>query len=266
MTGGRVALWSAAAVVIGSVAAALVIKSRVKSAISSTGVILTQDADARRPLPIPNVEITASNGASIAAGRSAFRGFFRLNLPGGVWRTAIVVLKFRHPDFRPLDISNSLNEHIFVVRMVPAGNRNAVHQTSPESTMTDVRVRYGVKTTTTMNVGSTVRTFEVANVGNVPCDGHSPCSPDGKWKATIGAMTLAAGGGHEFRNARISCIAGPCPFTRVESDGFSRGGGRINATVRNWSDTVTFLLEADVTRTMVNDASARHTRRFSAEH
>jgi hypothetical protein len=52
----------------------------------------------------------------------------------------------------------------------------------------------------------------------------------------------------------LSCIAGPCPFTAIESDGFSKGGRAISASVRNWSDTTTFLLEADVFRRQVGDA------------
>ena len=77
----------------------------------------------------------------------------------------------------------------------------------------NVRVRYSVKTITEADVGSAVKTFEVANVGDVPCKGHHPCSPDGKWKAALSSASLDAGEGNEFRNARVSCIAGPCPFS-----------------------------------------------------
>jgi len=94
----------------------------------------------------------------------------------------------------------------------------------------------------------------VVNKGNVPCDAASPCSPDGKWKAAIGSLKLDAGEGQEFQNARVSCIAGPCPFTRIESDGFSRSGRVIQATARVWSDTVTFLAEAEVVHTTLTDA------------
>ena len=99
-----------------------------------------------------------------------------------------------------------------------------------------------------MNIGSGAKTFEVVNSGNVPCDRQPPCSPDGRWKAADGGVSLDAGAENEFRNARLSCIAGPCPFTRLESDGFSKGGRFIAASVRNWSDTVTFALEAEVFR------------------
>ena len=80
-------------------------------------------------------------------------------------------------------------------------------------------------------------------------NGGPSCSPDGKWKASVGSVSLDAGADNEFRNARLSCIAGPCPFTQVESDGFSKWGRVITASLRNWSDTVTFALEAEVFRT-----------------
>jgi hypothetical protein len=103
---------------------------------------------------------------------------------------------------------------------------------------------------TELNVGSAVKTFEIENIGNVPCKGQHPCSTDGKWKGALGSATLDAGPGNQFRNARASCIAGPCPFTRIESDRFSQGGQIITVAARDWSDTTTFLLEAEVYRSM----------------
>jgi hypothetical protein len=132
---------------------------------------------------------------------------------------------------------------------------NAVSEPSgPQVTLKDVRVRYSTKTTTPIDVGSIAKTFEVSNIGDLPCNGAAVCSPDRKWKATIGGLTLDAGEGHEYRNARVSCIAGPCPFARIEADQFSGGGRIIKGSVRNWSDTVTFLVEAEVIQTIPSDA------------
>jgi predicted secreted protein len=66
---------------------------------------------------------------------------------------------------------------------------------------------------------------------------------------------MDAGADNQFRNARLSCIAGPCPFTRVDSDAYTRGGQRISATVRNWSDTATFVLESEVFRSQLTDVT-----------
>ena len=56
-----------------------------------------------------------------------------------------------------------------------------------------------------------------------------------------------------FRDARVSCIAGPCPFTKIESERSSKGGQIISVSARDWSDTATFLLEAEVLHPMATE-------------
>jgi hypothetical protein len=63
-----------------------------------------------------------------------------------------------------------------------------------------------------------------------------------------------AGDQQQFENARVSCIAGPCPFTRIESGATLHPGRKITVSILNWSDTATFLVEAEVTRSMPSDA------------
>jgi hypothetical protein len=104
-----------------------------------------------------------------------------------------------------------------------------------------------------VNIGSAVKTFDVANTGNRPCEDHRPCSPDGRWAAALGTVTLDAGWGNEFRNARASCIAGPCPFTRIEDGNFGSPGRTLHVSALTWSDSATFLLEAEVYRPVVTD-------------
>jgi hypothetical protein len=118
-------------------------------------------------------------------------------------------------------------------------------------------VRYTVKTGAVVDVGSGVKTFEVVNKGDVPCNGYRPCSPDGKWKAAQVSGSLDAGPENEFRDGRVSCIAGPCPFTQISRDNFSRGGRVIGVTILNWSDTTTFLLQAEAVRHMLTDATRK---------
>jgi hypothetical protein len=64
---------------------------------------------------------------------------------------------------------------------------------------------------------------------------------------------MDAGEGNEFRNVRTSCIAGPCPFTRIASDQYSDAGRVIKVSALNWSDTTTFLVEAEVIHTRRTD-------------
>jgi hypothetical protein len=92
------------------------------------------------------------------------------------------------------------------------------------------------------------------NVGNIPCRGRPPCSPDGTWAATNTNLSVDAGEGNEFRNVRVLCIAGPCAFTKVDSGSFAHPARKITLSVLNWSDTTDFLVEADVIRTMVTEA------------
>jgi hypothetical protein len=45
---------------------------------------------------------------------------------------------------------------------------------------------------------------------------------------------------------RASCIAGPCPFTKIDSSGYAQGSRNIAVSAIDWSDTATFLVEAEV--------------------
>jgi len=221
---------------------------------SLAGAVLIANADPRKQLPVPNVEITADAGGTAARAKSDSSGFFRLSWRARVWQGEKVTLRFRHPDYQPLEITQPLSKELYIARMTSIASVKALESNTPEISVADIRVRYSVKATTTINVGSTAKTLEIFNTGNVPCEGRPPCSPDGAWKAAIGSMSLKAGDGQEFQNVRVSCIAGPCPFTKIESDGFARGGPKIDISVRAWSDTVIFLIEADVVHTMLSDA------------
>jgi len=137
--------------------------------------------------------------------------------------------------------------------MIPIHEEETAQSSRPEIAVSNVFVRYSIETATTQNIGTGLKTFQVENVGDVPCKGRHPCSPDGKWKAALSSSSLDAGDGNEFRNARVSCIAGPCPFSRVEFEDLSRGARKVNVSVRNWSDTTTYLVEAEVVHPMVSD-------------
>jgi len=217
--------------------------------LSLRGAVLVQDSDPRKQQPVAGVVISAGDLATSDA-TSDSSGLFVVNLRKSVRRGHPIVLSFRDRHYRPLILSDFVSDKLYVVHLVPLSN-NPVSNDQPEVKVSNVRVRYTVKAMTTLNVGSAVKTFEVENKGNVPCQGQHPCSPDGKWKAALGSATLDAGPGNEFRDARASCIAGPCPFTRIDADHLSEGGQTITVSARDWSDTATFLLEAEVSRPMV---------------
>ncbi len=235
------------------IAVLLVFLPRVGRVGSITGAVLIADTDPRKQLPLPNVEVDAQVGGVTAKTMSDATGFFRLSLPSGVWWGQALRLEFRHVDYQPLVTTESLSHQLYLARLTPSRMIQTAGTGGEEKSLANLRVRYSVKSTSTFDVGSTVKAFEVANTPNVGCRLRRTCSPDGRWAATVGSFHLDAGPGQVFQNARVSCVAGPCPFTRIETDDFSRGGKRISGRVLAWSDTVTFLVEADVMRTALTD-------------
>ena len=249
--GGKIATWSLLVGALVLIAVALLIRrSRLREPATITGAVTVQDADPRKQLPIADVEITAANNLADAAIKSDASGFFRLTLRRHLRRGQMVTLTFRHPKYQPLDLRQPYGGKLYLAHLTPLAKNAAENPNRPAVTVSNIRVRYSIKATRTMNVGSAVKTFQVENAGNLPCADKSPCSPDGKWKAAIGSTSLDAGMGNEFQNARVSCIAGPCPFTKIETEQFPKASQKITASALDWSDTATFLVEAEVIHIM----------------
>jgi hypothetical protein len=240
-------------VIAGILATALtVVLLHRRQPVTLKGAVLRQDRDPNKQLPLADVQITAINALGSATSRSDSSGFFSLTLPKGLRRRQQVILKFRHEDYQPLNLDDFIGDKLYIARMLPT-HRETIADSRSESPISNTRIRYTVKATTEANIGSAVKTFDVVNAGNTPCNKQPPCAPGGKWKATIGSLSLDAGEGNEFRNSRVSCIAGPCPFTKIELETFSPDRRRFNVSVLNWSDTTTFLVEAEVVRPMTSD-------------
>ncbi len=249
--GKTLTIW--AAVIFGMAAIVVLVMHR-RQPVTLRGAVLQQDPDPNKQLPLANVEITATNALGEGHSVSNAAGYFTLTLPKGLRRRQPVLLQFRHQDYRPLDWDDFISDKVYVARMVPNHPETAAPtKQHPESMISNTRIRYSVKATTEADIGTAVKTFQVVNTGNVRCNKQLPCSPDGKWKANFGSLSLDAGEGNEFRNARVACIAGPCPFTRVEQESPTQERRHFNIVVRNWSDTTTFLVEAEVVRPMAND-------------
>ncbi len=251
----KVAGWVAlVAVVAGAASLAYLIRVRRKLPVLSVqGAVIRRDSDLRREAPIADVVISAANVFAATHCRSDSSGYFWLDLPKGIAPGQPVALVFRHPGYQPLELSATAGDKDYVARMVPIA-QEAHDSHHPEVVISNVDVRYSMKSTSESNVGSVVRTFQAVNTGNVPCNRRWPCSPDEKWKASVGSISLDAGKGNEFRNARVSCIAGPCPFTKLRSQQFSQKGRTLDVSVLDWSDTATFLLEVEVDHVMISNA------------
>jgi hypothetical protein len=228
--------------------------------ITIQGAVVRRDPNASNELPVSGAEVTASDGTATITSYSDASGYFKLALTAG-WPQRTVALNFQDSGYKPLSLALQLGlgtspKKLFVAELEPIAQPPATARARAGSAVSNIQVRYTLNVQTDTNVGSAVKTFQVVNQGDVPCNHQSPCSPDGSWKATTGSVTLDAGPGNVFRNARASCIAGPCPFTRIDSTGFENGGRIITASALDWSNTTTFLLEAEVFRDSI-DSSVR---------
>ena len=219
------------------------------------GAVVRKSDDPAREAPLAGVQVTAADGSLVANTKSDSTGAFALRVRRSVIRRNPLTLDFRHPNYQPSKVFDPVGDRLYIVKMTPIPSSPLPRPDHPQIRIGNVSVRYTVKTGVAVDVGSGVKTFEVVNKGDVPCDGHKPCSPDGKWKAALATASLDAGLENEFRDGRVSCIAGPCPFTQISHDNFSHGGRVIGVTVLNWSDTTTFLLQAEAVRHMLSDAT-----------
>jgi hypothetical protein len=252
-------VWAGVILAVAAVATVLVMRSHRwrPRTISIQGAVIRKDADVRKQLPIANVAVTATDGLMTVSTKSDVSGYFNFKYRENVWPGQTLTISFRSPDYDAYDMIihaglRSNTDKLYVAALTPLKPLAEPHLNKKPSVVSNIRIRYTVNSQGEVNIGSAVQTFQVVNQGNVPCNMHAPCSPDGNWKAATHAETMDAGPDHEYRNVRASCIAGPCPFTRIDSSGFKQAGRNVTVTALDWSDTATFLLEAEVFRTSIN--------------
>jgi hypothetical protein len=213
------------------------------------GAVVTSAPDPTKELPIADVEVTVV-GPQVTAVHSDASGAFNIVIRRPLPLSQPLTLQFRHPDYLPLALHNVRGDKLYIAHLTPRAH--AAADQGSEATIAHVVAKYFINSTTKVNVGSAVKTLELVNTGDVRCQGRNPCSPDGQWKAATGSAVIDAGAGNEFHNARASCIAGPCPFTRIE-ESLSSDSQTFRVTALDWSDTATFLLEAEVFKRMASD-------------
>jgi hypothetical protein len=223
------------------------------------GAVIRKDADPPRQLPIGNVKIVATDGVITTSTQSDASGYFLLRFRENIWPGEVLQITFERPDYQPYVLTVPLRyrmavKELYVAALTPKAEEKEPQPGKKAAVVSNVRIRYTENGEGDENIASVAKTFEVANRPNVTCNRQGPCSPDGNWKAAVGSITLDAGMGNEFRNVRASCIAGPCPFTRIDSSGFERGGRVITASALDWSGTATFLVEAEVFRKSITSS------------
>ena len=115
----KIVLWAGVAVASG-VLILLLTLSRKEKPVTLTGVVIRQDSDPRKQVPITGVEITAANGVALRDGISDSSGLFHLSLLPGLKKDQPILLMFRHPDYKPLNLSQPFEKKmLYVVRMSP---------------------------------------------------------------------------------------------------------------------------------------------------
>ena len=245
MRRGNVAVWAGISVILA--AAVITALFAAGKPIALQGAVIQQDPDTAKQTPIADVDISAENGLGVGPSKSDFSGFFKVALIPGVKAGQSVKVLFRHPDYEPLELEAVAGDRPLVARMVPLLHPEVQDEgPGPAVVISNLIIRYSIEAVRAVTIGTLVKTFQAVNTGGIPCNGRRPCSADGKWKAAIGAITLDAGEGNELQNIRFSCIEGPCPFTKIDSERFSDSGRNLTVSAADWSDTATFLLEADV--------------------
>lgn len=257
MRGGKkLGIVAGLVIVAGAIVAGIVLWSRIPrpKPVTLHGAVIRQDADPNKEQPVADAQIIATSGLATGTATSDAAGYFHVTLQPGILPGQPISISFARSGYRLLVLQPVVPGKLIVARMAPVSRAPRPAPVPTKGVIANVAVRYSQKTTSALNVGSAVKTFQVENAGNVPCQGHNPCSPDGRWKAELGSISMDAGDGNEFRNPRVSCIAGPCPFTRTLAPDFSENGRLVKISVLNWSDTATFLFEAEVYHPMVSES------------
>ncbi len=242
----RKTIFTLSAVIIAAAAIVFIWRWQAGKVKTVAGVVLVQNTDPRKQVPIQNAQVDAVANGFTSQTQSDASGLFRLTFKKGVERGRAVTIGVRHAGYKPAQLTGRIGDQIFVAWLSPVPVKSMTAR--PEISITNVRVRYSAKTTAALDIAPFIKILEIINKGNVPCAESASCSPDGKWMATRSVETVDAGDGNEFRNVRLSCIAGPCPFTRIESQNFLAQGQKLEISILNWSDTTTFLLEAEVSQ------------------
>src|SRR5215472_12845 len=247
----KIATIVALAAVLSALAATAIIVRSHKAKPSAgvvQGAVVKHDTDTNKESPIEGVDVSAADGVAAHNVKTDFSGYFRLPLSPGITPGQPVLLNFQHPDYLPVELHANAGDTLYVVKMAPVHGEAEAALNEKQVGVSNVMVRYSTVAMTSEIIGSGRRTFQVVNQGNLPCDAQKPCSPDGRWKGAIGSASMDAGEGNVFQDGRVSCIAGPCPFTKVVIDSFSRPSRVISVSILDWSDTTTFLLQAEVYR------------------
>ncbi len=215
------------------------------------GTVVRKNSDPRKELAVADAQVAISDGTTIASAQSDKSGYFKLVFREGIQLPKNAALIVRQAGYAPFVMNLPLTPRsnlrkLYVVKLRELDSHSTQAEKRNQTVVSNVLIRYTVNAQAMTNIGTAVKTFEIINQGNIPCHHQAPCSPNGFWKAAKGSVTLKAGSDNEFRNVRVYCIAGPCPFTRIHFHRLEKQNRTLSVSALDWSDTATFLVEAEV--------------------
>jgi hypothetical protein len=206
---------------------------------------MRDDADPEKRFPLPGVQVTDTDGFAAGPAATDDNGVFELQLRPNIPSGQSLNLLFIETGYqKKTSYAAVAADALYTFYLWPDFPNTPVSaQASPPAAANVVEAAY-------VFAASPALTFQIPNQGNVRCNGKEQCSPDGKWKANVvTSPPLDAGAGNIFASGHARCVAGPCAWSSIEPNGAPKPGQRtITATVRNWSDTVTYRLSGVTAR------------------
>ena len=155
MTSGRtIAIW--VSVSLGIILMIVLILNRLHRhagiPLTVVGSVIKQNADTRKESPIADVEISTPPGLGVSNARSDFSGYFKIVLPVGIDPGESITLRFRHPDYQPVDLNAIVSDQLYVVPMIPIHGEVESELSEDETVLANVLVRYTTEITITEKI------------------------------------------------------------------------------------------------------------------
>src|SRR5579863_1301553 len=107
-------IWAATSAAAMMIAISGYLLARPRDAGSVTGAVLRQDSDLGKQFPVANAQVSLGGDLSKDAASSDSSGLFHLKLRPGVHIGQMVTLQLRQPDYRPMNVSEYLQDRLYV--------------------------------------------------------------------------------------------------------------------------------------------------------
>ena len=178
------------------------------------GAVMKDDIDPEKRYPLNGVQVIDSDTPGLALGPVTTQedGSFKLKLRPDARSGQSIDLQFTAAGYQKKTanaaVGVDVNYTFYLWPSLPTVSLSSNQRRSVTATVVRVADTFAENQS---------KTFQIPNYGSVRCNGGGPCSPDGKWKASVVTSTLDAGLGNKFISCKVVCVAGPCPWTKVNS-------------------------------------------------